>query len=313
MPSNSYSGYLSITESKALHYIFVESTGNATADPVVVWFNGGPGCSSLLGFMQEHGPFVIDDNSTVIIENPYPWNVAANMLYIESPAGVGYSVGNTTRDLKHSDTSQSRDAFVALEAFFAKFPEKMGNELFVSGESYGGIYTPYLSWQIYQNNLQAKFNTTKKTYNLKGFLVGNGATNWDFDVSPSFPQIAYDFNLIPMSLYENYTKSGCKVYFNDFIPMDGPPYCAELWDNITTLTGGLNWYDLYRPVYPESILSDEERIGKTVIGGVEREYKRGFTHREYTPWLKQILGPKKDKEMVLGAVVSDYLNQADVR
>lgn len=127
------------------------------------------------------------------------------MLYIESPAGVGFSIGNDTRDLKHSDTSQSKDAFVALEAFFVKFPEYIGNELFVSGESYGGIYTPYLSWQIYQNNLQAKFNTAKKTYNLKGFLVGNGATNWDFDVSPSFPSIAYDFNLIPMKLYNNYT------------------------------------------------------------------------------------------------------------
>ena len=146
MPSNSYSGYLTVSDTKALHYIFVESTGNATADPVVVWFNGGPGCSSLLGFMQEHGPFVIDDNSTVITENPYPWNVAANMLYIESPAGVGYSVGNDTQDLRHSDTSQSKDAFAALESFYVKFPEKIPNELFISGESYGGIYVPYLSW-----------------------------------------------------------------------------------------------------------------------------------------------------------------------
>jgi hypothetical protein len=134
--------------------------------------------------------------------------------------------------------------------------------------------------------LQAKFNTTKTTYNLKGFLVGNGATNWDFDVSPSFPSIANDFNLIPTHLYTNYTESGCRVWFNDFIPMDGPQYCADLWDQMLNLTGGLNWYDLYRPVYPGGGLTAEERIGKTVIGGEEREYVRGFTHREYTPWLK---------------------------
>jgi len=146
MPSLSYSGFLDVSVSKALHYIFIESTGNATADPVVVWFNGGPGCSSLLGFMQEHGPFVIDDNSTTIIKNPHPWTDAASMLYIESPAGVGFSVGNTTGDLRHSDTSQSKDAFKALEEFYLKFPEKLGNELFISGESYGGIYVPYLSW-----------------------------------------------------------------------------------------------------------------------------------------------------------------------
>jgi len=55
--------------------------------------------------------------------------------------------------------------------------------------------------------------------NLKGYLVGNGATNWDFDVSPSFPTIARDFNLIPPSLYHNYTESNCKVWFNDFKPI----------------------------------------------------------------------------------------------
>jgi len=96
--------------------------------------------------MQEHGPFVINDNSTEIIQNPYPWTANASMLYIESPAGVGWSVGNTTADLKHSDMSQSKDAFKALESFYNKFPERLTNELFVSGESYGGIYVPYLSW-----------------------------------------------------------------------------------------------------------------------------------------------------------------------
>jgi len=137
---------LDVSATKALHYIFIESQSAPATDPVVIWFNGGPGCSSLLGFMQEHGPFVINDNSTEIIQNPYPWTANASMLYIESPAGVGWSVGNTTADLKHSDMSQSKDAFKALESFYNKFPERLTNELFVSGESYGGIYVPYLSW-----------------------------------------------------------------------------------------------------------------------------------------------------------------------
>jgi len=115
-------------------------------------------------------------------------------------------------------------------------------------------------------------------------------------------------------LYTNYTESGCKVYFNDFIPHDGPTYCDELWDKITTLTDGLNWYDLYRPVYPDGglAMTKEERIGKTVIDGVEREYIKGFTHREYTPWLKNVI-PEKEREVVLGGAVSDYLNTAEVR
>jgi len=125
-------------------------------------------------------------------------------------------------------------------------------------------------------------------------LVGNGATNWDFDVSPSFPTIAKDFNLIPTSLYHNYTHSGCKLWFNNFKPMEGPVYCGELWTQITTLTENLNWYDLYRANPAVSpLLTAEERIGKTTIDGVEREYKRGYTVSEYTPWLKDFINQDK--------------------
>jgi|TARA_B110001450_G_C17358781_1_gene374668 carboxypeptidase C (cathepsin A) len=65
MPSHSYSGYLTVTDTKRLHYVFVESLADPVKDPVVVWFNGGPGCSSLLGFISENGPFKFDDNTTV--------------------------------------------------------------------------------------------------------------------------------------------------------------------------------------------------------------------------------------------------------
>jgi len=61
MKTKSYSGYLDVTDTKSLHYVYVESQGDPTTDPVLIWFNGGPGCSSLLGLFQEHGPFVIDD------------------------------------------------------------------------------------------------------------------------------------------------------------------------------------------------------------------------------------------------------------
>lgn len=236
------------------------------------------------------------------------------MLWIESPAGVGFSYGGERNDLKHYDMGQSADAFTALQQFYSGFPEFLGNELFISGESYAGIYVPYLAWQIYQNNLQQPFRSALVKYNLKGYLVGNGATNWDFDVSPSFPTIANDFNLIPMKLYHNYTHSGCKVWFNNFKPIEGPPYCGDLWEEINNLTANLNWYDLYRPVYNNGGLTAEQRIGKSVIDGVEREYKRGFTHREYTPWLNRMMSSDPNEpEMVMGTAVSDYLNMQSVR
>ena len=98
MPTNSYSGYLKIDEEKQLHYVFIESESQPTTDPILVWFNGGPGCSSLLAFMQEHGPWVIEDEATVVTRNPNPWNANASVIYLESPAGVGFSPWNLSND-----------------------------------------------------------------------------------------------------------------------------------------------------------------------------------------------------------------------
>lgn len=63
-PSNTYSGYLNVSDTKQLHYVYAESLNAPTTDPVVIWFNGGPGCSSMLGFMQENGPIIVDDGET---------------------------------------------------------------------------------------------------------------------------------------------------------------------------------------------------------------------------------------------------------
>jgi carboxypeptidase C (cathepsin A) len=46
-----YSGFLDVTSTKRLHYVFAESETDPVNDPVVIWFNGGPGCSSMLAFM----------------------------------------------------------------------------------------------------------------------------------------------------------------------------------------------------------------------------------------------------------------------
>jgi carboxypeptidase C (cathepsin A) len=144
--TKTYSGYLTVNDTKSLHYIFAESESDPANDPVTIWFNGGPGCSSILAFMQENGPLCIDDGEDFIKTNPYPWTTRMNMLWIESPAGVGYSIAGTVEDLSTNDMIQSQDALAALKQWFGKFPEYLPNPLFVSGESYGGIYVPYLTW-----------------------------------------------------------------------------------------------------------------------------------------------------------------------
>jgi len=105
LSSDWYSGYLDASETKQLHYVFVSSLTDPINDPVVLWFNGGPGCSSLLALFQEHGPYVIDDGEYYIKNNQFPWNQRANILYLESPAGVGFSIAGTDADYQHNDMS----------------------------------------------------------------------------------------------------------------------------------------------------------------------------------------------------------------
>jgi carboxypeptidase C (cathepsin A) len=223
MRTNSYSGYLTVSETKQLHYVFLESKSDPSKDPVVIWFNGGPGCSSLLGLFQENGPFVVDDQLDPIYqENMYAWYNNANMLYLESPAGVGYSINKET-NLTTNDTIQSADAMTALLDFYSKYPERKGNQLFISGESYAGIYVPYLAWEVNEYNKKQTAEADK--IKLTGFLVGNGATNWDFDSTPSYPQTVYNFNMIPTHLLDFMEQNDCVFYLNDFRPHKGPKEC----------------------------------------------------------------------------------------
>ena len=198
LPTAWYSGYLNASPTKQLHYVFVESLDQPATDPVIVWFNGGPGCSSMLALFQEHGPFIIDDDESFIKPNPFPWNQRANVLYIESPAGVGYSLAATIQDRTHTDMSQSIDAFEAMKDFYKSWPELLTTDLYITGESYAGIYVPYLSWQIHQWNQMAKLDRSNSTlkYPLKGFMIGNGATHWDYDGDVSYAETLFNLNII---------------------------------------------------------------------------------------------------------------------
>lgn len=138
-----YSGYVPIDGTqKKLHYMAALSKTDPKNSPNIIWFNGGPGCSSMLGLLQEHGPYAWEDGAPGFTVNKYSWNNEANMFYIESPANVGFSVCPDLKECQWDDENSADDNKVAILNLLQKFPEIMNNDVYISGESYGGIYVP---------------------------------------------------------------------------------------------------------------------------------------------------------------------------
>ena len=130
--------YLNISATKHLHYYFIEcENGDPTTTPTVLWFNGGPGCSSLDGWAYEHGPFRINDTDpTQLYHFDYTWAGLANMLYIEAPVGVGFSYSDDKSDYpKCNDDNTALDNLAAVEKFYQLYPEHAKNDLWITGES----------------------------------------------------------------------------------------------------------------------------------------------------------------------------------
>ncbi|XP_037020508.2 lysosomal protective protein isoform X1 [Artibeus jamaicensis] len=231
-----YSGYLKGSDSKHLHYWFVESQNDPKSSPVVLWLNGGPGCSSLDGFLTEHGPFLIQPDGVTLEYNPYSWNLIANVLYLESPAGVGFSYSND-KLYATNDTEVAQSNFEALQDFFRLFPEYKNNELFLTGESYAGIYIPTLAVLVMQD----------PSMNLQGLAVGNGLSSYEQNDN-SLVYFAYYHGLLGNRLWSSLqthccSQNKCNFYDNK------DPECVTSLQEVARIVGssGLNIYNLYAP------------------------------------------------------------------
>jgi len=234
-----YSGYLDTARTRHLHYWFVESSSNPKTDPVVLWMNGGPGCSSLDGMLTEHGPFRIQDDGKTLLPNPFAWNQVANMIYLEAPAGVGFSYSDD-RNYTTDDNEVAMNNHLALKEFFKKFPEYQSHDFYISGESYGGIYVPTL----------ASVTMDDPDINLKGFVVGNGLSS-DNKNENSAVYFAYYHGLVGEEKWDQLVKNCCPGDTNpcDFVSAaNGNSQCFEWLSEIQAQIwggGGLNVYNLY--------------------------------------------------------------------
>ncbi|KAF8391392.1 hypothetical protein HHK36_023696 [Tetracentron sinense] len=171
-----YAGYVTVNEKngRALFYWFYEASAHTDEKPLVLWLNGGPGCSSVgYGATQEIGPFIVNTNGSGLNFNPHSWNREANMLFLESPVGVGFSYSNTTRDYNNlGDDFTANDAYSFLHKWFLKFPSYRDRSFYIAGESYAGKYVPVLAELIYDKNKDPSL-----FINMKGFMLGNPETS----------------------------------------------------------------------------------------------------------------------------------------
>eukprot|EP01013_Petalomonas_cantuscygni_P011210 TRINITY_DN2456_c0_g1_i1.p1 TRINITY_DN2456_c0_g1~~TRINITY_DN2456_c0_g1_i1.p1 ORF type:complete len:535 (+),score=124.61 TRINITY_DN2456_c0_g1_i1:233-1837(+) len=258
LPSKWYSGFLKASQTKRLHYILVEAeapTDPAKA-PLVLWLNGGPGCSSMEGLFYEHGPLIVSDahappninhasdpspNAATrnLLRNEWSWSKVASVLYMEAPCGVGfsYSTTNDPHDLTNGDNGTAADNLAALQDFFARFPRFQKNPFYVSGESYGGVYVPTLSQKIYEAKTRGEFAGS-----MTGYLVGNGVFDWDVAAAAQVP-FAYGHGMIGDELHENILKV-CDPSFRN-----PSAECSNLLKEVSNNFVDTNGYDVYRTCF----------------------------------------------------------------
>ncbi|KAF5814413.1 putative carboxypeptidase D [Helianthus annuus] len=167
-----YSGYVTVdpNHGRALFYYLAESPANSSTNPLVLWLNGGPGCSSFgNGAMKELGPFRVNADNTTLSHNKYAWNNVANVLFLDSPAGVGFSYSKNSSDYITGDAQTAKDSYTFLVNWLERFPEYKTRDFYITGESYAGHYVPQLAQLVLQNNKI----TNQTVINLKGIALGN--------------------------------------------------------------------------------------------------------------------------------------------
>ncbi len=253
----------------------VESGNDPKNDPLILWLNGGPGCSSLLGWAQEHGPASFEENSDKFSLNPYSWHKLSNIIYLESPAGVGFSYINSQReeDLTIDDKISGQENLQAMIDFFRKFPSLKQNDFYIAGESYAGIYVPTLAANIVEYNRDKPYS---QKINFKGFLVGNGVTDWKVDTDAALIDFAYSHALYSPELRQKYI-SNCVSQKND-------DDCQNVLDQIQTEVSKVNIYDIYRTCWKP----DSQNVNKFEFSSTKNSFN-------YTPWLFSTIFNKSPK------------------
>ncbi|KAL0719317.1 hypothetical protein Bca4012_068641 [Brassica carinata] len=204
-----FSGYVNVNQenTRALFFWFFEALSEAPTRPLVLWLNGGPGCSSIgYGAASELGPFRVVENGTSLTFNQYSW-------------------------------VQAEDAYNFMVAWFARYPQYKSRDFFIAGESYAGHYAPQLAEQIFDRN---RVKPNESFINLKGFIVGNPLTDDEYD-NKGILEYAWSHAVISDSLYDT-AKRNC-----DFKSSNWSEPCNVAMKTMFQKYKEIDIYNIYAP------------------------------------------------------------------
>lgn len=211
LPEPKHFGFLDVNRDKGsnMYYMYYEASEPAadpSTTPIVLWLQGGPGCSSLFGMVYINGPYFVNDDLT-LRPNPGSWSRLYGMLFIEQPIGVGWSSVGTAK-IPDNELDVAWDLYRALQNFYGSFPAYKDRPLIVTGESYAGKYVPSLAHFILQADAFASGYVDKllhtrdlpsdvepPLFKLAGLAIGNGYT--DAETQTAYQaEVAYGMGLI---------------------------------------------------------------------------------------------------------------------
>ncbi|XP_024963652.1 serine carboxypeptidase-like 31 [Cynara cardunculus var. scolymus] len=281
-----YAGYVTVNEKngRALFYWFYEAWTLPDEKPLVLWLNGGPGCSSVgYGATQEIGPFIVGTDGNSLQLNPYSWNIEANMLFLESPVGVGFSYSNTTSDYENlGDDFTAKDTYAFLHNWFKKFPSYRTRAFYIAGESYAGKYVPELAGLIYEKN-----NDPSLFINLKGILLGNPETS-DAEDWKGLVDYAWSHAVVSDETHKTIRES-CDFNSNNTWSNDN---CSQAVDEVLRQYKEIDIYSLYTSVcnansaYSENkqvvFNKSTSKMMPRIIGGYDPcldDYAKGYYNK----------------------------------
>ncbi|KAI3729323.1 hypothetical protein L6452_17979 [Arctium lappa] len=180
------SGYLPVndTTGSAIFYAFYEAQNHnhtsLSQTPLVIWLQGGPGCSSMTSNFYELGPWLVTPSMKQNVEhlelqpNPGSWNRIFGLLFLDNPIGTGFSIASTPEEIPTDQEAVARHLFIAIRKFIALDPLFKSRPIYITGESYAGKYVPSIGYYILKRNPLLPLS---KRVNLHGVAIANGLTD----------------------------------------------------------------------------------------------------------------------------------------